>query len=107
MSAFSITAASSRAHLIRCVLCLCSLILLFQLTVAVAHHHDAPDDLAQCVVCHLGGKLDATIPAPSSELLAIFLVIAYLVARRPDYVSIVPLRYLTPSSQAPPAQFSL
>lgn len=104
MSTIHITAASLRAHLIRCVLGLCSLILLFQLTASVSHHHDAPDDLAQCVVCHMGGKLNATLPAPPPELLAIFLVIAYLVARRPEYVSIIPLRYLTPSRQAPPAR---
>lgn len=107
MNALSKTAASLRAHLIGCVLCLCALIFAVQLVAAAAHHHDPADEMAQCAVCQLGGKLSATLPAAPPELIAILLVVAYLVARRPDYVSIVPLRYLTPSRQAPPAPMPL
>jgi hypothetical protein len=73
---------------------------------AAAHHHDG-HDMVECVTCHLGGKLATALPAAPPELLAIFLVIAYLVALRPSYVNVVPLRYLIPSRQAPPAHFPL
>ena len=107
MHAISRTIALLRRHLKVCILGLCALMLVVQLTAAASHEHDPADDLADCVLCHMGSKLSATMPAVAPQLLAVWLVIAYLVARRPDYVSIVPLRYLTPSRQAPPAHLPL
>jgi hypothetical protein len=39
-------------------------------------------------------------------VLAILLVVAYLVARRPQYVNVTPRLYLLPPPQAPPVHFS-
>lgn len=82
------------------------IVLVLQLSGAFfSHNHDLADDVADCVSCQVGTNKAATLPAAPPAILAIFLVVAYLVALRPEYVSIVPRRYLIPPRQAPPAHF--
>jgi len=107
MLALSTTARSTRARLVKAVLWLCAIVFVLQITSALAHQHDQAHDLAECAICHVGSSAQAALPSAPPELLAIFLVIAYLVARRPQYVNVIPLRYLIPSRQAPPASMSL
>lgn len=103
MTAHAIASSFTKARLYRAVLWLCALVLLAQLTLAVSHQHDTLDEMADCVICHVSGGKAAALPATPPTLLAVFLVIAYLAARRPDYVSVTPRRYLIPPRQAPPA----
>ena len=79
------------------------LVFLLGITASFSHHHDLGDDVVDCVSCHAGGNAHALTPAAPPALLAIFLVVLYLAARRPRYVNVVPLRYLISSRQAPPA----
>lgn len=107
MIALSTATRSTRARLVKAVLWLCAIVFVLQLTGALAHQHDQSHDLAECAICHAGGSAQAALTSAPPELLAIFLVIAWLAARRPEYVNVVPLRYLIPSRQAPPAFMSL
>lgn len=107
MIVLSAAASSTRARLVKAVLWLCTIVFVLGLTASLSHHHDGADELADCVLCQAGSNAQAALPAAPPELLAIFLVIAYLAARRPEYVNVVPQRYLIPSRQAPPAFMSL
>ncbi len=103
MTAHAIASRFTKARLYRAALWLCVLVMLVQMTLAYSHRHDTIDEMADCVVCHMSGGKAAPLPAAPPALLAVFLVIAYLAARRPDYVSVTPRRYLIPPRQAPPA----
>lgn len=107
MIALSTAARSTRARLVKAVLWLCAILFVLQVSSALAHHHDQAHDLADCAICHVGSSAQAALPSVPPELLAVFLVIAYLAARRPEYVNVIPQRYLIPSRQAPPASMSL
>lgn len=102
----SASAVGSCARLYKAFVWLCTIVLVLQLSGAFfSHNHDVADDVADCVSCQLGSNKAAALPAAPPAILAIFLVVAYLVARRPEYVSITPRRYLIPQRQAPPGHF--
>ena len=90
------------APLRRVLACLCALILSLQLVGASFHDHDLSEQLSDCVSCQLASHSSADLPAASPQLLAIFLVIAYVLARLPRPAPVVLRRYLIPSRQAPP-----
>ena len=90
------------APLRRVLGCLCALILALQLVGASFHDHDLSEQLSDCVSCQLASHSTADLPAASPQLLAIFLVIAYVLARLPRPAAVVLRRYLIPSRQAPP-----
>jgi hypothetical protein len=90
------------APLRRVLACLCALILALQLVGASFHDHDLSEQLSDCVSCQLASHSSADLPAASPQLLAIFLIIAYVLARLPRPAPVVLRRYLIPSRQAPP-----
>ena len=105
-----ITATTARVRgkrLTKAFLWLCTIVFALQLIVSFSHNHDGHDELADCVTCQVSSQVTGVLPAAAPELLAIFLVIAYLAARRPEYVSVVARSYLIPPRQAPPAHFPL
>lgn len=108
MIVFSTAHRSTSARLTKAALWLCTILFVLGLTASLSHQHqhDAADDLLDCVTCHVGANAHAVMPAAPAELLAIFLIVLYLAARRPQYVNVVPLRYLIPSRQAPPVLMS-
>ncbi|MFC0252744.1 hypothetical protein [Massilia consociata] len=91
------------AFLRRLLLCICSLVLVSQLVGAAFHKHDATEQLPDCVACQLASQPLADIPAVPPSLLAVFLLVAYVLARQPRPPAVVLRRYLIPSRQAPPA----
>ena len=91
-----------RALLRRVLLCLCALAMALQLVGSSFHDHDLADQLSDCVSCHVGAHSHATLPAAPPVVLAVFLAIAYVLARLPHPVAVVVQRYLIPSRQAPP-----
>jgi hypothetical protein len=91
------------APLRRALLGVCTLILALQLIGAASHQHDAAEPLGDCVICQLAAHLPADIPGTPPALLAVFLVVAYLLARLPRQAGIVAPRYLFPVPQGPPA----
>jgi hypothetical protein len=98
----------SRSALGRTLLCVCTLILAFQLLGARIHRHDAAELAPDCVACHYAGQFTADLPAAAPALLAVFLVLAYVLARLPRHAVVSPRRYLIPMRQAPPrADFAL
>ena len=94
------------APLRRALLGVCTLVLALQLISAGFHRHDAAEPLGDCAICQMAAHLPADIPGAAPALLAVFLVVAYLLARLPRDASIVAPRYLFPVPQGPPA-FSL
>ena len=90
------------APLRRVLACLCALILALQLVGAAFHDHDLSEQLSDCVSCQIASHSSADLPAVSPQLLAIFLVIAFILARLPRPAPVVLRRYLIPSRQAPP-----
>lgn len=91
-----------RAPLRRVLACLCALILALQLVGATSHDHDLSEHLPDCVGCQIASHSTADLPAVSPQLLAVFLVIAFILARLPRPAPVVLRRYLIPSRQAPP-----
>jgi len=91
-----------RAPLRRVLACLCALILALQLVGASFHDHDLSEQLSDCVSCQIASHSTADLPAVSPQLLAIFLVIAFILARQPRPAPVFLRRYLIPSRQAPP-----
>lgn len=92
-----------RALLRIVLLGLCALVLVLQVAGAAFHDHDLGEQLSDCVSCHVASQASAALPAVSPQLLAVFLAVAYLVARAPRPLPVVPRRYLIPPRQAPPA----
>lgn len=101
-------AISKPRRLFKAWVWLCTIVFILQLSSAFSsHEHDFADEVADCVSCHIGSNIAVAMPAAPPAILAVFLVVAYLVARRPEYVSVTPRRYLIPPRQAPPAHFPL
>lgn len=82
--------------------CLCALILALQLVGSSFHDHDLSEQLSDCVSCQVASHSTADLPAVSPQLLAIFLAIAFVIARLPRPAPLVLRRYLIPLRQAPP-----
>lgn len=91
------------ASLRRLLLCVCSLVLVAQLMGVAFHEHDASEQVPDCVACQLASQPLADIPAVPPSLLAVFLAVAYILARLPQASAVVPRRYLIPARQGPPA----
>lgn len=94
----------ARTLLRRVLLCLCALAMALQLVGSSFHDHDLADQLSDCVSCHVAAHSQAAIPAAPPEVLAVFLAVAFILARLPRPVAVVLRRYLIPSRQAPPFQ---
>lgn len=90
------------APLRRVLACLCALILALQLVGAAFHDHHLAEQLSDCVSCQLASHSTADLPSAPPQLLAIFLAIAFVIARLPRPVPVVLRRYLIPCRQAPP-----
>jgi len=91
-----------RASLRRILLVLCALTLSLQLIGSGFHHHDLDEQLSDCVSCHVTSHANAALPAAPPLLLAVFLAVAYVLARLPRPPLVVLRQYLIPSPQAPP-----
>ena len=102
------TATSSKAErrgkgLRRWMLALCAIVFALQLLAASSHSHDLADKLDDCVACQMASHFPADLPGTPPALLAIFLAVAYLLARLPATPAWFPSpRYLIPPRQAPP-----
>lgn len=81
---------------------ICVIVFALQVAAAGVHHHDVADQNADCVSCHFTGSLPAEVPGAAPALLAIFLAVAYLLARQPRYCYLPAPSFLIPSPQAPP-----
>jgi hypothetical protein len=90
------------APLRRALLCLCSLLLALQLLGSSFHDHDLSEQLNDCVSCQLASQPALDLPAVDPQLLAVFLALAYFLARLPRPAVVVLRRYLIPARQAPP-----
>ena len=87
----------------RCLLALCAIVFALQLLAASSHSHDLADKLDDCVACQMAHHFPADLPGTPPALLAIFLAVAYLLARLPAAPAWFPApRYLIPPRQAPP-----
>ncbi len=87
----------------RWMLALCAIVFALQVLAASSHSHDLADQLDDCVACQMASHFPADLPGTPPALLALFLAVAYLLARLPA----VPARfssprYLIPQRQAPP-----
>ncbi|SDF74089.1 MULTISPECIES: hypothetical protein [unclassified Duganella] len=87
----------------KAVVCVCIALFLFQLGVTAGHRHEATESKAHCVLCHAATPALGDLPAAGATLLAIFLAIAYVLARLPEGVRRAAPAYLRPASQGPPA----
>lgn len=95
------------ASLRRMLACLCALVLALQLVGAAFHDHDLGDQLTDCVSCQVAAHACALLPAVAPQLLAVFLAVAFVLARLPRVAPVVLRRYLIPSRQAPPRHKSV
>jgi len=86
----------------RVILCLCALVMALQLVGSSFHDHDLAEQLSDCVSCHVASHASAALPAVAPQLLAVFLAVAYILARLPRPTPVVLRCYLIPSRQAPP-----
>lgn len=96
--------AARVSRLRQVVVCVCIALFLFQLVVTAGHRHEAADTKAHCVVCHAAAPALGDLPAAGAVLLALWLAVAYLLARRPEGEHLVVPAFLRPASQAPPAR---
>lgn len=94
--------ASSRSFLTRALLCVFGLLFALQLIGAAAHQHELTDTLPDCAICHVAGHATADLPAAPPAILAVFLALAYVLARLPIRRFFAAPSYLIPSRQAPP-----
>jgi hypothetical protein len=86
------------------LLALCAIVFALQLLAASSHSHGVADQLDDCVVCQVTNHLPADVPGTPPTLLAVFLAVAYVLARLPAaQAHIAPPSYLIPPRQAPPA----
>ena len=90
------------APLRRVLLCLCTLVLALQLVGSAFHDHDLAEQLNDCVSCQVASQPALDLPSVDPQLLAVFLTVAYFLARLPRPVVVAARRYLLPSPQAPP-----
>ncbi len=87
----------------RLVLALCAFVFALQMLAASTHKHDIAEKFDDCVACQLSSHFPADLPATPPALLAVFLAVAYLLARLPSAPAFVASpRYLIPPRQAPP-----
>lgn len=87
----------------RWLLAMCAIVFALQVLAASSHSHDLADQLDDCVACQMASHFPADLPGTPPALLAIFLAVAYLLARLPAAPArIATPRYLTPPRQAPP-----
>ncbi len=87
----------------RWVLALCAIVFALQVLAASSHSHDLADNLDDCVACQMASHFPADLPGTPPALLAIFLAVAYLLARLPLAPAwFASPRYLIPPRQAPP-----
>jgi len=87
----------------RWLLTLCAIVFALQLLAASSHGHDLADQLDDCVACQMASHYPADVPSTPPALLAVFLAIAYFLARQPSAPALIaPQRYLIPQRQAPP-----
>lgn len=104
---FSIAKFAADRHasgrVLRTLLWLCVIVFALQVAGSGWHNHDLADKKADCVSCHFAGSLPAEVPGATPALLAIFLAVAYVLARQPRYCYVPAPSYLIPSRQAPPA----
>lgn len=101
------SARQYRGRLLKAGLWLCAIVLLFQLAASFSHQHDQADDFGDCVACQVAGNLAGALPATPPALLAVFLALVYLAARRPQRLRIVARRYVIPPRHGPPALLPL
>lgn len=101
------SATRHHVRLYKACLWLFTIVFALQLSVSFfSHGHDYADDAVDCVACQVSSNTAVPISGSPPVVLAALLVVAYLVARRPEYVSVTPRLYLIPSRQAPPAHFA-
>jgi hypothetical protein len=87
----------------RWLLALCAIVFALQVLASSSHSHDLADKLDDCVACQMASHFPADVPSTPPALLAIFLAVAYFLARQPSApAAIAPQRYLIPQRQAPP-----
>jgi hypothetical protein len=87
----------------RWLLALCAIVFALQWLAASSHSHDLADKLDDCVACQMASHFPADVPSTPPALLAVFLAVAYFLARQPSApAAIAPQRYLIPQRQAPP-----
>ncbi|XLZ72392.1 hypothetical protein ABT364_10640 [Massilia sp. SR12] len=93
-----------RQHgILRLVLALCALVFALQMLSASTHKHDLAEKIDDCVACQMSSHFPADLPATPPALLAVFLAVAYLLARLPSAPAFVASpRYLIPPRHAPP-----
>lgn len=91
----------------RLLVCACALILALQLVGASFHDHDLAEQLSDCVSCQVAAHGSADLPAASPLLLAVFLALAFILARLPRPAPHYRRQYLIPSPQAPPRHQSV
>lgn len=105
---FSIAKFAANRHasgrVLRALLWLCVIVFALQVAGSGWHNHDLADQKADCVSCHFSGSMPAAEPGAAPALLAIFLAVAYLLARQPRYSYLPAPSYLIPARQAPPAK---
>jgi hypothetical protein len=96
-------AARQGNRLWRWMLALCAIVFALQMLAASSHSHDLAEKIDDCVACHVASHFPADLPGTPPALLAVFLAVAYLLARLPAAPArIVPPSYLIPPRQAPP-----
>ena len=87
----------------RWMLALCAVVFALQVLAAATYSHDLADKLDDCVACQMASHFPADLPGTPPALLAIFLAVAYLLARLPAAPAwFAASRYLIPPRQAPP-----
>lgn len=97
------SAAHHGKRLWRWMLALCAIVFALQVLAASSHSHDLADKLDDCVACQMASHFAADLPGTPPALLALFLAVAYLLARLPLAPAwFASPRYLIPPRQAPP-----
>ena len=80
----------------------CAMVFAFQVMGASWHTHEVIEKKADCVSCHFSAHLPAVAPGTPPALLAVFLAIAYSLARLHRTTYVVRPGFLRPRQQAPP-----
>lgn len=96
----------ARSRFSRAVIWFAGLILALQLIGTAFHKHDLTEQAPDCVSCQMASHFPADVPAAGAALLAVFLVVAYRLARLPRYRYVAEPSYLIPPRQAPPRRLS-
>lgn len=88
------------------LLWLAAFVLALQLIASGFHKHDIAEQSSDCVSCQIAAHFPADLPAVGTALQAVFLVVAYRLARLPQYYYVAEQSYLIPPRQAPPRHSS-